>query len=106
MTYKFLLTLIILLGWVGIATYADVCFKNATGIQTRNFLIGFLCYALTTFFAIAAFKRQEFGWIIIVWNCLSLAISLVLSVAIFREHFTLRRGVASILIAIAIILAE
>ena len=102
----FITTLIIILGWVGLATYADTCFKKAPNVYSQTFLIGLTCYTLTSFFAIMAFKRQEWAWIILMWNCISLVISLVLSVWMFHEQFTTRRALASVLVLLAILLIE
>lgn len=99
-------SLFIVLLWVGLATYGDVCIKQAASVRTPTFWLGFACYALTSFLALIAFHRQQWGWIIIVWNCLALAVGISLSVFIFHEDLTPRRIIASVLVAIGIVLAE
>jgi hypothetical protein len=99
-------SLIVVFLWVALATYADICFKAATSIVTVDFLVGSLCYLLTSFLAIVAFHRQQWGWIFIIWNCFSLLVAMVLSVALFREPFTLKRAAASVFVLLAILLAD
>lgn len=99
-------SLIVVLVWVGLATYADICFKAATSIITADFFLGALCYFLTSFLAIIAFHRQQWGWIFIIWNCFSLGLGMLLSVALFREPFTLKRAAASVFVLLAILLAD
>ena len=101
-----MVSLLLVLLWVGIATFADICFKGAGRFDTWRFGAGFLCYASTSFIAVATFNRQQWGWIVIVWNCLSLGISMYLSVTMFHERFSVRRAVASVLVLAAMFLAE
>jgi len=100
------LSLTVVLLWVALATYADTCFKAASSIATADFVVGAVCYFLTSFLAIAAFHRQQWGWIFIVWNCVSLALGMLLSVVLFREPFTLKRAVSSLFVFLAILLSD
>jgi multidrug transporter EmrE-like cation transporter len=101
-----LYSIILVLAWVGLATYADTCFKKAPKVDSLKFFTGMACYAATSFFAIATFKRQQWGWILITWNCTSLLVSMILSVVLFDEPFTKRRMIATILTLIAILMSE
>jgi len=101
-----MLSLLLIFVWVALATYADTCFKACERLTGWRFLIGTSCYASCAFLAVATFRRQQWGWIVIVWNCVSLAVSMFLSVALYREPFTFRRIVASLLVLAAIFLAE
>ena len=101
-----LLALTLILIWVGIATYGDTLFKTATSVTSGKFVVGSATYFATSFFAFWTFKLQKFGWIILLWNSLSLALSLFLSVVMFGEPFTLRRRIAAALILAAILLTE
>ena len=92
--------------WVALATFGDIRFKAATGIATADFFVGALCYALTSFLAIVAFHRQQWGWIFIIWNCFSLLVAMLLSVVLFREPFTLKRAAASTFVVLAILLSD
>ena len=72
--------------WVALATYADIRFTAAPSFTSADFLAGSLCYALTGFLAVIAFHRQQWGWVIIVWNCASFGLAMLLSVALFRDR--------------------
>ena len=100
------LSLTVVFFWVALATYADTCFKAASGIVTADFFVGSLCYLLTSFLAITAFHRQQWGWIFIIWNCFSLLVAMLLSVVLFREPFTLKRAAASTFVLLAILLSD
>lgn len=99
-------TLLLIVLWVAIATYGDTLFKRAAGLFTPAFAAGFCCYAAASFFALATFRRQQWGWIIIFWNSISLGLSLALSVWLYREPFTVRRAIAAALLAGAMLLAN
>lgn len=99
-------TLSLVVFWVCIATYGDVQFKAARGILSAEFAIGLACYCCTALVAVATLHRQSWGWIILLWNCLSLALSLVLSVGLYHEPMTWRRGAAGALLLAAILLTE
>jgi len=101
-----LLTIILIILWVGIATYGDTMFKTAPSLRSGTFVAAAACYFATSFFAFWAFRLQQFGWVLILWNSVSLALSLFLSVAMFGEPFTIRRRVAAILVLAAIVLTE
>ncbi len=100
------ITLALVIGWVVLATYADTLFKSATSWRGTEFILGVTCYAACGVFALATFRRQQWGWVILVWNICSLAISMGLSVLIFHEPFTARRAIASALVLTASFLAE
>jgi hypothetical protein len=99
-------SLAIVFVWVALATYADICFKAAAGAFGADFFLGLLCYTLTGFLALAAFNRQQWGWVFILWNCVSLVLGMVLSVVLFREPFTIKRAAASFFVLIAILLSD
>ena len=99
-------SLAVVFAWVALATYADVCFKTAAGAFGTDFFLGLLCYMLTGFLALAAFNRQQWGWVFILWNCASLVLGMVLSVALFREPFTIKRVAASFFVLVAILLSD
>jgi hypothetical protein len=92
--------------WVALATFADIRFKAASSIFTGDFILGALCYLATSFLAIVAFHRQQWGWLFIIWNCFSLGLGLLLSVVLFREPFTFRRAAASLFVFLAILLSD
>ena len=92
--------------WVAVATYADIRFKAAAGLLSADFVLGILCYLLTGFLALVAFHKQQWGWVIIVWNCFSFILSMLLSVLLFREPFTVKRASASAFVLLAILLAD
>jgi hypothetical protein len=100
------LSVMLVFFWVGIATYGDTLFKSAPSLASEKFLAGAAMYLVTSFFAFWTFKLQQWGWIILLWNSLSLALSLFLSVVLFSEPFTIRRRVASLLVLAAILLTE
>ena len=83
-------SLAVVLLLVALATYGDLRFKAAAGVIGANFFVGLACYMLTGFLALVAFNRQQWGWVFIVWNCVSLGLGMVLSVVLFREPFTSR----------------
>jgi multidrug transporter EmrE-like cation transporter len=103
---KELVGLCLVLLWVAIATYGDVCFKTAGGFHSWRFLIGALCYLSTSIIAVTTFNRQQWGWIFIVWSCLALALGIWLSVVLYHEPFTMRRAIAAVLVVVALFLAE
>jgi len=80
--------------------------RAATSIVTADFFVGSLCYLLTSFLAITAFHRQQWGWIFIVWNCVSLALGMVLSVILFHEPITIKRAAASLFVFLVILLSD
>src|SRR4051812_6959782 len=77
-----LVSLAVVFLWVALATYADIRFTAAPSFTSADFLAGSLCYALTGFLAVIAFHRQQWGWVIIVWNCVSFGLAMLLSVAL------------------------
>lgn len=96
----------LVLVWVGIATYGDTLFKSAPSLSSGLFLAAAGCYLVTSFFAFWTFRLQQWGWIILLWNSVSLALSLLLSVVMFGEPFTIRRRIAAVLVLAAILLTE
>ena len=92
------ISLLLVCTWVAVATFADMRFKAASGVWTFDFWIAFISYALCSFAALATFRRQSWGWIILMWNVLSLGLSLILSVVLYREPFTRHRMVAALLL--------
>jgi uncharacterized membrane protein len=98
--------IILILLWVGIATYGDAMFKSAPSLMSGKFALAAASYLATSFFAFWTFKLQQWGWILILWNSISLALSLFLSVAMFGEPFTIRRRIAAVLVFAAILLTE
>lgn len=96
----------LILVWVGIATYADTLFKGAPVITSTQFAGGLALYITSAFLAFWTLRLQKWGWIVIIWNSASLALSLFLSVAMFSEPFTIRRRVAGALVLVAILIAE
>jgi len=100
------ISLILVFAWVAVATFADTRFKAASGIATVDFWIAFLSYAVTSFIALATFRRESWGWIILMWNILSLALSLILSVAMYKEPFTRHRLVAALMLFGALLLVR
>jgi len=92
--------------WVGIATYGDTLFKSAPSLLSAQFAAAALTYFISSFFAFWTFKLQQWGWIILLWNSLSLALSLFLSVAMFAVPFTIRRRISAALVLAAILLTE
>jgi len=101
-----LLTVVLVLFWVGIGTYGDTMFKTAPSLLSSKFAAAAASYLATSFFAFWAFRLQQFGLILILWNSVSLALSLFLSVAMFGEPFTIRRRVAAVLVFAAVLLTE
>jgi drug/metabolite transporter (DMT)-like permease len=100
------LAICLVLLWVGIATYGDTLFKGAPALSSGKFACAMLAYLATSFLAFWTFKLQQWGWIVLLWNSLSLGVSLFLSVAMFGEPFTIRRRVAAVLVLAAMLLTE
>ena len=98
--------IVLILAWVGVATYGDTLFKRSPSLTSATFWRGVAVYALTSFFAFWTFRLQQWGWIILLWNSASLAVSLLLSVTMFGEAFTIRRRVSAVLILAAMLLTE
>jgi drug/metabolite transporter (DMT)-like permease len=92
------ISLLLVFSWVVVATFADTRFKAAAGVLTTDFWIGFASYAICSFGAIMAFRRASWGWIILIWNVLSLALSLFLSVVLYGEPLTRHRLVAALML--------
>lgn len=92
--------------WVVLASIADIRFKAANGHFTLDFWIGLACYASTALLALWTFNRQTWGWIVLLWNCVSLGLCMLLSVVLYHEPFTTRRLIASLLLLGAILLAD
>ena len=92
--------------WVTIATLADTFFKSAGTFNSRKFISGLLLYAVCAFFAIPVFRKQQFAWVVIIWNCLSLLLSMALSLWFYHEPFSLKRTIAVVLVFVAIFLTE
>ena len=101
-----LLSVLLVIAWVAIATYGDVLFKSSPSILSWRFLLAALSYLATSFIAFWTFRLQQWGWIILIWNGLSLALSLFLSVALFHEPFTWRRRLAACCLLAAILLTD
>ncbi len=100
------LPIILVLAWVGIAIYGDTLFKAADALASWRFIVAAVCYSSTSFIAFYTFKMRQWGWICIMWSVTSLAVSLLLSVALYGEPFTIRRRIAAVLVLAAILLTE
>jgi hypothetical protein len=98
--------ILLILIWVGIVTYCDALFKSAASMASTKFIVAASLYFGMSFLAFWTFKLKQFGWVILLWNSVSLAASLVLSVVAFREPFTIRRCAAAVLVLAAILVAE
>lgn len=92
--------------WVAVCTYSDTLFKGARGEYSWRFYLGCSLYAMSGFFALWILGAQQWGWVTILWNALQLTLSLILSVAIYSEPFTIRRRVAAILLLGAILICD
>lgn len=92
--------------WVGIATCGDLWLKQTRGFGTWRFAAGTVAYALCAVMAVVTFRRAQWGWVLLAWNCLSLAVGMWMSVAMFHERFTLKRAIAAVLLAAAIVISE
>ena len=101
---QMILTIFLVLAWVCIACVADVLFKNASGFGDVKFLYGLALYAATAFVAVIAFRRLEFGSMIILWLALSLLVGLLISVFYYHEKFTPTRATAAVLTMIVVVL--
>jgi multidrug transporter EmrE-like cation transporter len=97
-------TLVII--WVALATWGDTLLKTAPRLGTIRFAVGGVIYFSCAFLAFWTYRLQGFGWVVLLWNSLSLALSLLLSVVVFQEPFTIRRRIATILVLAAILLTE
>lgn len=101
------LSLGLVLAWVVVAMCADVLFKKAPSLDSWQFWCGCFIYGWPC--GIAAFysyRLQQFGWLGLMWCSVSLAASLLLSVVLFSEPFTFRRGLSAVLVLVAILLIE
>jgi multidrug transporter EmrE-like cation transporter len=92
--------------WVALATYADILVKASASFASIGFLIGLVCYASTAFLAVIASHQQQWGWVIIVWNCFFFVLAMLLSVLLFHEPFTLKRAAASSFVLLALFLND
>jgi multidrug transporter EmrE-like cation transporter len=92
--------------WVCIATYGDTLFKSAKGGYSWKFMLGCCVYASTGLFALWILNAQQWGWVTVLWNAIQLALSLILSVAVYSEPFTIRRRIAAILLLGAILICD
>ena len=98
--------LMLVVVWVGFATIGDICCKTTQGFATWRFAVALACYALCAVFAVVTFGRQQWGWVLIAWNGVNVAVGIWLSVSYFREPFTLKRAIATALVTAAIVIAE
>lgn len=96
----------IIVVWVCLATYGDTLFKSAPSIVSLRFAGGAMSYLLSSVLAFWGFKLKQWGWTILLWNSISLGLSLFLSVVLFGEPFTIRRKLATALVVAALLLAE
>ena len=92
--------------WVAIGTWADTLLKQSMFLASWRFVVGATVYSSCSLLAFWTYRVQGFGWVVLFWNSLSLAVSLLLSVIMFGEPFTLRRRLAAALILAAILLTE
>jgi hypothetical protein len=103
---RMLTSFLLVVVWVGIATCGDIWLKQTRGFGTWCFAGGVVSYSLCAVMAVVTFRRAPWGWVLLAWNCLSLAIGLWMSVALFHERFTIKRGIAAVLLAAAICISE
>lgn len=101
-----LMAVALIVVWVSLATYGDTLFKSAHSIASLRFVGGAMTYLLSSFLAFWGFKLKQWGWTILLWNSISLGLSLLLSVVLFGEPFTIRRKLAAALVVAALLLAE
>jgi multidrug transporter EmrE-like cation transporter len=92
--------------WVVVAFYADVLFKRAATLGSWSFIAGCSIYTCTSVFAFYSYRLQQWGWIGLVWSSLSVMATLLSSVFLFGEPFTMQRRIAAILALAAILLTE
>lgn len=92
--------------WVAIATAADYFFKFAPAIKSSEFLYGTMLYAICGYFAFTTFHDKSWSWVILMWNTVSLILSLILSVIVFHEPFTVRKLIAATALLIAVFMVE
>ena len=99
-------SIVLIIIWVAIGMFGDVFLRASQGFSTWRFVAGTALYASTSILAILTFRRQSWGWVILAWNCISIAIGMALSVIIFGERFTWKRLIAAALLTAAMFLAE
>jgi multidrug transporter EmrE-like cation transporter len=91
--------------WVVVAFYADVLFKRAATLGSWSFIAGCSIYTCTSF-CLLFISFAAGGWIGLVWSSLSVMATLLSSVFLFGEPFTMQRRIAAILALAAILLTE
>ena len=103
---KLTVSTLLVIFWVAVATWADALLKSTGRLGTMQFVTGACVYFCCAFLAFWTYRLQSFGWVVLLWNSMSLALSLVLSVTMFGEPFTIRRRIAAAFVLAAILLAE
>src|SRR5215470_937782 len=92
--YGMFASILLIIVWVAIGMFGDVFLRASHGFSTWRFVAGTALYGSTSILAILTFRRQSWGWVILAWNCVSIAAGMVLSIIIFGERFTLKRAIA------------
>lgn len=92
--------------WVCIATWADMCFKSASNLFSREFAMSLSSYIATAPLAFATFRYASWGYIFIVWSAGALLLSMAIGLLVYDEPMTTRRMIAAALVLGAIPLAE
>jgi multidrug transporter EmrE-like cation transporter len=102
---KFILVATLTIAGAVLTVIADILLKKGGAHDWRYLTAGIVIYALVAIPVAFAFKYSEFGSLVIAWEAVLLVLSMIVSVWIFNESFTVYRLLAIILAFGAIILA-
>jgi len=87
------------------AAGADVLFKTATGFDTKFVAAAFL-YMLCSVPALIAFKNLDFSMVVVLWNAISVLVSIAIGVWFFKDEISFLRTVIVTLSLTAVLLSH
>lgn len=77
----------LLVWWCAVAAIGDMLFKQCQWFDWK-FFIGVLLYLSCPFYAVYCFHRKDFGSFVLLWNAVSVLISVGLALIVFKEKIT------------------
>lgn len=102
---KLIQTIAFLVIGVGITLLGDIFLKKSDFINLKYLGLGMLLYALVAIPVAAAFKFNQFGIIILMWEAIIVCIGLVVGLLVFKEPISTLKILTLIMAVITIVLS-
>jgi multidrug transporter EmrE-like cation transporter len=91
---------------ISLGLLGDVFLKQSGGVADWRLVLGTLLYSVAAIPVWIAYKHASFTWIAIAWQALSLSVSVLIGVTVFRESLTPKRLAALAFALAAVVLLQ